>query len=233
MKEVRGLTYKNIVEGRFVLRKNRFCAEVETGGKVCVCHVKNTGRLKELLTKDAKVFLEDHGERPDRKTRYSLVAVEKDGYAVNIDSTAPNAVFGEWVRDGKFVEGVTLVKPETTFGNSRFDYYIEAGDRKIFVEVKGVTLERDGRFLFPDAPTERGVKHLNELCACIKAGFEAYAVFVVQINRKGVFSPNTETHPEFAEALSAAKECGVGILCVNCKVTPGSVAINEILETVV
>ena len=227
------MTYKNIVTGRFILKKNRFCAEVETGGRVCICHVKNTGRLKELLIRDAVVYLQDHGERLDRKTRYSLVAVEKDGYAVNIDSTSPNAVFGEWVRGGKFVDGVTLVKPETVFGNSRFDYYIEAGDRKIFVEVKGVTLERDGVFLFPDAPTERGIKHLNELCACKKAGYEAYAVFVVQMNRKGVFSPNAVPHPEFAKALASAKECGVNIICVNCNVTPDSIEINERLDTVI
>ncbi len=225
-----GLTYKNIVTGRFVMRKNRFCAEVEIDGTLHLCHVKNTGRLKELLTQNAEVYLEDHGERLGRKTRYSLVAVNKNGYAVNIDSTSPNVVFGEWVRGGRFLDGVTLVRPETVFGNSRFDYYIEAGDRKIFVEVKGVTLEKDGKFLFPDAPTERGVKHLKELCLCKKEGYEAYAVFVVQMERQGVFSPNAETHKEFAKALKECQKRGVGVLCYNCKVTPDFMEIHEKLE---
>ncbi len=224
------LKYHNVTDGVFVKRLNRFCAEVLIDGKVCMCHVKNTGRLGELLLKDAKVYLEDHGETPNRKTRYSLVAVEKDGYTVNIDSVAPNVVFGEWVRNGGFLPQVTLIKPECKYKNSRFDYYIEAQGRKFFVEIKGVTLERDGLFLFPDAPTERGAKHLHELCESIKEGYEAYAVFVVQMKRQGTFVPNVKMDENFANALKNATKCGVKVICVNCNATRDSLEIADRID---
>ncbi len=221
--------YENIKKAKFIFRKNRFLCQIEIDKEAAFCHVKNTGRLKELLTEGAQVYVEEH-DNAKRKTKYSLVAVKKGRKVVNIDSTAPNKVFYEWVKKGCFTDGVTLIKPETTFGNSRFDCYIEAGERKIFVEVKGVTLEKDGVAMFPDAPTERGVKHLNELCECVKMGYEAYIVFVVQMRGVHTFIPNRQTHAEFADALENCKKCGVKILCVDCEVTPKTLDIAKELE---
>ena len=221
--------YENIKKAKFILRKNRFLCLIEIDKETVLCHVKNTGRLKELLTEGAEVYVQEH-DNSQRKTKYSLVAVKKGRKVVNIDSTAPNKVFYEWVEKGYFTDGVTLIKPETTFGNSRFDCYVEAGDRKIFVEVKGVTLEKDGIAMFPDAPTERGVKHLNELCECVKSGYEAYIVFVVQMKGVYTFTPNRQTHAEFADALANCKKCGVKVLCVDCEVTPKTLDISKELE---
>lgn len=220
------MEYKNIRQAKFISRKNRFTAEILIDGKVQLCHVKNTGRLKELLLKDARVYVEEHDDA-SRKTRFSLIAVQKGGEVVNIDSQAPNKVFYEWVRNGGFIDGVTLIKPEKTFGNSRFDCYIEAGDRKMFVEVKGVTLEKNGVALFPDAPTERGVKHLRELCECKKEGYEASIVFVVQMKGVHSFTPNSDTHAEFAKTLKECALCGVDVICVDCEVTPSTLKIDE------
>lgn len=223
------MKYKNIRKAEFVIRKNRFIAEIKLDGNVYSCHVKNTGRLKELLVPGAEVFVEET-DNAERKTRYSLIAVKKQNEIVNIDSQAPNKVFYEWVREGGFCENVTFIKPEKTYGNSRFDCYIEAEERKIFVEVKGVTLESDGTALFPDAPTERGVKHLRELCECVKEGYEAYIVFVVQMKGVHTFSPNTQTHKEFGEALAECEKNGVNILCVDCVVTPDSLRISKKID---
>lgn len=223
------MIYKNVRQAFFVSRKNRFLAEIEVDGKICLCHVKNTGRLKELLTQGTRVYAQEHNTS-ERKTKYSLVAVEKDGKTVNIDSQAPNKVFYEWVKKGCFADGVTLVKPEKTYGNSRFDCYIETPERKIFVEVKGVTLEKDGVAMFPDAPTERGVKHLHELCRCIGDGYEAYIVFVVQMKGVTGFTPNRKTHEEFANALVKCKDCGVKVLCVDCNVTYDRLEISDFVE---
>lgn len=223
------MKYKNIKQAEFVTRKNRFVAEIRLDGNIHSCHVKNTGRLKELLVAGAMVFVEET-DNPERKTRYSLIAVEKKDGVVNIDSQAPNKVFYEWVSKGGFGKDVTLIKPETVYGNSRFDCYIEVGSRRIFVEVKGVTLENDGRALFPDAPTERGVKHLLELCECVKNGFEAYIVFVIQMKGVHIFSPNRNMHREFAEALEKCSRCGVNILCVDCNVTPDSLEISQSID---
>lgn len=217
------MKYKNIVKGRFVSRPNRFIANVEIDGDVRVCHVKNTGRCRELLTDGAKVLLEV-SDNPTRRTAYDLVAVYKGDALINMDSQAPNRVLGEWIAAGGF-EGVTYVKPECTYGGSRFDFYIEADGRKIFAEVKGVTLEEDGVVMFPDAPTERGVKHLRELTDAVKNGYGAYVFFVVQMEKCSYFTPNVKTHPEFAKALGEARENGVCVRALNCKVTEDSLEI--------
>lgn len=225
------MCYENIRKAKFILRMNRFLCKIEIDKEEHFCHVKNTGRLKELLYEGAEVYVQEHdNDNESRKTKYSLVAVKKGNEVVNIDSTAPNKVFYEWVKKGCFVDGVTLIKPETTFGKSRFDCYIEAGERKIFAEVKGVTLEKDGVAMFPDAPTERGVKHLYELCECVKSGFEAYIVFVVQMKGVHTFTPNRQTHAAFADALENCQKCGVKILCVDCEVTPETLDISKKLE---
>ena len=224
------MRYDSIREAVFVSRKNRFVALIEVDGKEVLCHVKNTGRLRELLVARATVYVQEHNDE-QRKTKYSLIAVKKGNTVVNIDSQAPNKVFYEWVRDGNFCENVTLVKPETVYGNSRFDCYIEAEDRKIFVEAKGVTLEKNGIALFPDAPTERGVKHLRELCECVKDGYEAYIVFVVQMKGVHCFMPNEDTHLQFAETLRECEKNGVNVLCVDCDVTPSTLEISQKIRT--
>ena len=223
------MKYDNIRSAVFVNRINRFTANIEIDGEVSLCHVKNTGRLRELLLSGTECFVQVH-DNPERKTKYSLIAVKKANEVVNIDSQAPNKVFYEWARSGGFLDGVTLIKPEKTFGNSRFDCYIERADEKIFVEVKGVTLEKEGVALFPDAPTERGVKHLRELCECVKDGYKAYIVFVVQMKGVHSFSPNRETHKEFADALCECRKSGVNIICVDCHVTPDSLGISKEIE---
>lgn len=226
------MKYNNIVNARFIERKNRFTAEIEIDGRREICHVKNTGRLRELLLENAEIFVEKHDDSK-RKTKYSLVCVKKDNELVNVDSLAPNKVFYEWVNEGGFLGGVRLVKPETTFGNSRFDCYMETENKKIFVEVKGVTLEENGTALFPDAPTQRGVKHLYELCACKKSGYEAYIVFVVQMKGVHTLSPNVKTQPEFAVALDECRKCGVGIVAVDCIVTESSLKIDKRINVVI
>lgn len=219
------MIYTDLHTGRFISRPNRFIAHVEINGAVEVCHVKNTGRCRELLVPGAKVYL-DKSPNPDRKTKYDLVAVQKGDRLINMDSQAPNKVFHEYLLSGKYIEGITLIRPETTYGASRFDFYVETPERRIFIEVKGVTLERDGVILFPDAPTERGVKHLNELAAAMDAGYEAHAVFVIQMSDVKYFAPNRETHPQFADALKAAAERGVVVTALDCTVKPGVVDIK-------
>jgi len=216
------MRYDNIKPGIFLSRPNRFIAEVEIDGKTEICHVKNTGRCREILRKGAKVLLcESHSDK--RKTRYDLVSVYKNNELINIDSMAPNLIFKEWAQKNEFFGMGAVFKAETKYGNSRFDYFITSGERKIFVEVKGVTLENDGVAAFPDAPTERGVKHLEELCAAVGEGFEAYVFFVVQMKNIKYLVPNTQTHPEFADALLRAKKSGVGIFAIDCIVRPGEI----------
>ena len=224
------MRYNGVVKGRFIRRPNRFVAEVEIDGSICVCHVKNTGRCRELLVEGAEVILERSGNSA-RRTQYDLVAVYKGDMLINMDSQAPNKVFGEWA--DKYFEGVTLIKPECKYKNSRFDFYIEAGERKIFVEVKGVTLESDGVVMFPDAPTERGVKHVNELCEAICEGYEAYVFFVVQMDRCRYFTPNRATHPELADALRRAEEMGVKVRAVTCRVGEDSLEIDREVQVII
>ena len=221
------MRYDNIIKGTFLVRQNRFVAHVLLDGKEEVCHVKNTGRLKEIFTEGATVYLEK-SDNPDRKTAYDLVAAEKDGEIINIDSQAPNKAAGEYLR--KIFPGCN-VKAECKYGSSRFDFYIEGNGIKAFAEVKGVTLFRDGRALFPDAPTERGVKHVRELTECISKGYEAYILFVIQSGKDVVFAPNEETHPQFAEALRAAESAGVHIMAVNCDVTADTMTVRGEIPT--
>lgn len=224
--------YEKMQRGIFKSRSNRFLAEVETEGETVSCHVKNTGRLKELLIPGTGVWVQ-HCDRAERKTKYSLIAVEKFSETmgkvlVNIDSQAPNEAAAEWVKsgaDGHFQE-IAGLRREAKFGKSRFDLYFKGDGRPCFMEVKGVTLEAGGAAKFPDAPTERGIKHVEELVMALKAGYESYLLFVIQMKGIGSFSPNEDTHPAFGEALRAAKRAGVHILAYDCRVTEDSMAID-------
>ena len=231
------MTYRDIRAARFLARPNRFIARVEVDGGEETVHVKNTGRCKELLVPGCTVYLEK-SPNPGRKTKFDLVAVEKAGgrrppLLVNMDAQAPNKVFGEWMAAGQGaglgLPKPTLLRPETAWGTSRFDFYWEGPEagRKGFVEVKGCTLEEDGLALFPDAPTERGVKHLRELTACREAGFEAAVCIVIQMEGMTAFSPNDRTHPEFGAALRDARRAGVKVLAVECAVTPDSLVMTR------
>lgn len=213
------MTYHDVIPGVFRARPNRFIAHVEIDGSLQICHVKNTGRCRELLVPGAEVYLEE-SQNPARKTKYDLIAVRKGKLLINMDSQAPNKVAAEYLP--RLFPDLTLLRPETTFGNSRFDFYAETRQEKWFIEVKGVTLEENGVVLFPDAPTERGVKHVRELCSCVKAGFRAGILFVVQMQGIRYFTPNTRTHPEFAQALCEAAAHGVCLHAVDCLVTPDS-----------
>lgn len=220
------MRYDNIHKGKFLSRPNRFIANVEIDGKAEVCHVKNTGRCKELLIEGCTVWLE-HSDSASRKTAFDLVAVEKGDRLINMDSQAPNKAVGEWLREkNPFGEGFS-VYPEKKYGNSRFDFYLESHDRKIFMEVKGCTLEKDGVVLFPDAPTLRGVKHIEELSHCIDEGYEAYIMILVQMSGVKYFTPNYDTHPEFGETLEKASRKGVKILCYDCDVTPDTMTVGK------
>lgn len=220
------MRYDNIHKGTFLSRPNRFIANVEIDGKAEVCHVKNTGRCKELLVEGCTVWLE-HSDSGSRKTAFDLVAVEKGDRLINMDSQAPNKAVGEWLREKMpFGEGFS-VYPEKQYGNSRFDFYLESQDRKIFMEVKGCTLEKDSVVLFPDAPTLRGVKHIEELSHCLDEGYEAYIMILVQMSDVTYFTPNYDTHPEFGEALEKASKKGVKILCYDCNVTPDTMTVGK------
>ncbi|MCL2047035.1 MAG: DNA/RNA nuclease SfsA [Oscillospiraceae bacterium] len=222
------MTYESISSGIFISRPNRFLAQIEISGVVEPCHVKNTGKLAELLIPGAKVYV-NRADNPNRATKYDLVSVFKGERLYNIDSQAPNKAFKEYLESGRYIDGITHIKAEAKHGSSRFDFYVETTDRKIYIETKGVTLEEDGVALFPDAPTLRGVKHLNELAQCIDAGFDAHVVFVIQMDGIHTFAPNNKTHPEFSNALSAAQKAGVKIIALDCTVTKNSMEIrNEI-----
>lgn len=202
-------------------------------GKIETVHVKNTGRCKELLVPNAKVYLYV-SDNPNRKTKYDLIVVEKvtdrGVILVNMDSQVPNDVVNEWLHQNILFSGKAKIKREVKFGNSRFDFYVEDGERKAFIEVKGVTLENDGVVSFPDAPTERGVKHINELISCLEQDYEAYIIFVVQMKGVLKFEPNAEHHKEFADTLVFAREKGVKVLVYDCLVTPDSIEIDEKIE---
>ena len=218
--------YSNIQRATFLRRPNRFIAHIEVDGREEVCHVKNTGRCRELLTNRATIYVEHH-DNPNRKTKYSLIAVEKGDLLINMDSQAPNKVVGKWILEKEPFGKVKLLKPECTYGSSRFDFYLKTEAEKIFIEVKGVTLEEAGIVSFPDAPTERGVKHLEELRACVEAGYKAAVIFVVQMEGMQHFEPNDKTHPQFGEALRQARKAGVEVIAYECKVTPSSLEITK------
>ena len=218
------MEYRAVCPARFVARPNRFVARVQDGAEQTV-HVKNTGRCRELLVPGATVYLAE-GDNPARKTRYDLVAVQKGELLVNLDSQAPNKVFAEWARAGQFRPGLTLLRPETRWGNSRFDFYWEdAAGHRGFVEVKGCTLEENGHARFPDAPTLRGVKHLEELALCRQQGYEATVCFVLQMAGLADCAPNDATHPEFGAALRRAAQSGVEVLARECTVTPATLTL--------
>ena len=221
------MTYDRICEGVFCARPNRFIAIVEIEGVPTECHVKNTGRCRELLVNGTKVYLQK-SDNPSRKTQYDLIAVKKGERLINMDSQAPNLAVKEFLP--KLFGDTALIRAETVFGSSRFDFYVETADRKIFVEVKGVTLEEEGIARFPDAPTERGIKHLQELCTCVEQGYEAYVLFVIQMKNVKYFTPNDVTHPAFGEALREAQRQGVKILARDCVVTASSMRIADEVE---
>ena len=233
------MIYHDIHPARFLARPNRFIAQVELDGRVETVHVKNTGRCRELLLPGCTVYLEGSAS-PARKTRYDLVAVEKvrpglPPLFINMDAQAPNKVFAQWMEAGQGealgLPRPTLLRPEKTWGNSRFDFYWELSEagrcRQGFVEVKGCTLEENGLALFPDAPTQRGVKHLRELMACRAAGYEAAVCVVIQMAGMTAFSPNDRTHPEFGAALREAAAAGVKVLAVECAAAPCSLTMTR------
>lgn len=225
------MKYTEIKKGSFLSRPNRFIAKVLIDGNEETVHVKNTGRCKELLTPGATVYLYV-SDNKNRKTKYDLIAVEKirEGTVpllVNMDSQVPNTVAHEWLRIcGLFSENA-VIRREVTYGKSRFDFYIEDGGRRAFLEVKGVTLENDGVASFPDAPTERGVKHINELISALGDGYEGYVLFVIQMKEVSLFKPNDTTHKAFGDALRNAQKAGVKILAVDCIVTPDSIKCDK------
>ena len=217
------MKYDNITRATFLKRPNRFIAEVEIDGQKEIVHVKNTGRCKELLIPGCEVWLTAPGT-PDRKTKYDLVAVRKEnGILFNIDSQAPNKVVKEWL-DG---QGYDKVVPEYTYGDSRIDFYMERSGEKYLMEVKGCTLEVNGIGYFPDAPTERGVKHLRELATAIKNGYKAMLAFVIQMDGVSEVRANVDTHPEFGVALEDAKKAGVQVVFLKCHVEPDTLMIEE------
>lgn len=220
------MKYSNVISGKFVSRPNRFTAIVEVGGLEQTVHVKNTGRCRELFVPGAEVYLQK-AENPARKTKYDVIGVKKADRIINIDSQIPNKVFGEFVSCGDFLNDVTYIRPECTYKNSRFDFYIEADGKKIFVEIKGVTLDEDGVARFPDAPTERGIKHLRELTDAVENGYTAYAVFIIQMKGIKYFEPNYQMHQAFGDALNEAAEAGVNVLAFDCVVTEDSICIDN------
>ena len=218
------MRYGKICKGRFLRRPNRFIAIVEMDGEEITCHVKNTGRCKELLTEGAMVFLEDCKDNQNRKTRYDLIAVYKGDMLVNMDSQAPNKVVGEYLP--VLFPDIIVARPEKKYKNSRFDFYVETETENIFLEVKGVTLEENGTARFPDAPTERGIKHMQELIDCMEDGYDAYIIFVVQMEGMILFEPNVATHPAFGKVLKEAEDAGVKIRCLGCTVEPDELRIS-------
>ena len=232
------MKYRNISQGRFIERPNRFIAYVEINGRKETVHVKNTGRCLELLVPGAKVYVQE-SENPERKTKWDLIAVEKNEKLINMDSQIPNQTVKEWLESGKadWFPGCRMkIRPEYTYGNSRIDLYVEAEEgeknRRILIEVKGVTLEERGVVRFPDAPSERAVKHVEELVRAVKEGYEAYVFFVIQMKGARYFTPNMDTHPAFGEALRGAASRGVHILAYDCEVTPDSITLDASVPVV-
>ena len=220
------MTYPNIIKAEFLSRTNRFIAEVNVDGNQETVHVKNTGRCKELLIPGCEVWLTEPGT-PNRKTRYDLVAVKKNtGVLFNIDSQAPNKVMREWLN----TQGYDKVIPEFTYGDSRIDFYMERGEKKYLLEIKGCTLEIDGIGYFPDAPTERGVKHIRELIKAKNAGYNAAIGFVIQMDGVKEVRPNSATHPEFATAIEEAKAAGVKVLFFTTHTEPDTLTITGMTE---
>jgi len=222
------MEYKNIVPGVFLARPNRFIAHIEIDGKEEICHVKNTGRCRELLPVGAKVWCEK-SDNPARKTGYDLIAVQKGNRLINMDSQAPNAAVRQWLEKGGLGQ-IENLKPESRQGDSRFDFSFTKDGKACFLEVKGVTLENDGVCAFPDAPTTRGTKHLRELTALAKEGYGAYVLFVIQMADVKYLHPNDITDPDFGAALRDAAAAGVQILAMDCNVTPETMTLCSPVE---
>lgn len=225
------MIYNNIKPARFIDRPNRFIANIEIDGVREICHVKNTGRCRELLTEGASVYVQEFDSQI-RKTKYDLISVFKGERLINMDSQVPNKVFHELLLSGRLFSNITLIKPECKYKNSRFDFYVEADDKKIFIEVKGVTLEEDGVVMFPDAPTERGLKHLNELGYSVDEGYEAYVCFIIQMKDVSYFTPNYKTHREFGETLKSIGEKGVKIIAFDCEVQRESIEAKDKVDII-
>ncbi len=222
------MKYDRIIKGRFLDRPNRFVAHVDIGGETLPCHVKNTGRCRELLLPGVPVYLQE-SDNPSRKTRYDLICVEKGDMLINMDSQIPNHVVAEWLQKGPLFTKDARIQMEKSYGNSRFDLYVETiktPRRKAYLEVKGVTLEIDRQARFPDAPTQRGVKHVRELMQCVQDGYEAYLIFVIQMSGIKGFAPNWATHPEFGQALQEAQQAGVQIQAYGCQVRPDEITLD-------
>ena len=219
------MRYDNMVPGRFLRRPNRFIAHVEIGGHEEVCHVKNTGRCKELLTPGAQVWCQ-HWDKPERKTKYDLITVQKDSRLINMDSQAPNAAVKEWLLAGGLGE-ISELKPESKWGESRFDFSFVKDGVRCYLEVKGVTLETNGVCAFPDAPTVRGTRHLQELTELAKSGCGAYVLFVIQMTDVQYLHPNDVTDPAFGQALREAHKAGVQVLAMDCAVTVDSMVLKN------
>lgn len=222
------MKYETTVPAVFLDRPNRFIAHVRLGDCIETVHVKNTGRCKELLVPGAEVILE-RSSNPSRKTKYDIICVNKSGRLINMDSQIPNRAAEEWLKSGGLFPEEIEVFREKTYGNSRFDLYVESKQRKAFIEVKGVTLEKDNVARFPDAPTLRGIKHMEELIRCQQDGYEAYLLFVIQMKGIVRFEPNWETHREFGETLVRAANAGVHILARDCAVTEDSIELQDVV----
>ena len=216
------MQYDRVIWGKFIERPNRFVAQVEIDGAVETVHVKNTGRCKELLLPNVDVVLSE-SDNPNRKTKYDLVAVNKAGLGlINMDSQAPNKLMAEWLD----TQGFDCIKPEYSYGASRIDFYMEYRHKKYLLEVKGCTLEKNGIGYFPDAPTERGIRHIHELIRAQKEGFAAFIAFVIQMPKVKEVRPNVETHPAFGEAMTKAQAAGVQVIFVGCNVEPDSLTVD-------
>ena len=222
------MRYTNMVPGVFLARPNRFVAHVEINGKMEICHVKNTGRCRELLPVGAQVWCQQF-DNPNRKTKYDLITVKKGDRLINMDSQAPNAAAKEWLLAGGLGE-ISELKGEYTHGDSRFDFSFMKDDRRCFLEVKGVTLETDGVCAFPDAPTQRGAKHLRGLTRLAQEGYGAYVLFVIQMTDVKYLHPNDTTDPAFGKALREAADAGVQVLAVDCAVTENGMQIRDFVK---
>lgn len=230
------MKYNNTIKAEFIERPNRFIAYCKVGDSVEKVHVKNTGRCRELLTQNCTVYLEE-SDNPNRKTKYSLIAVQKGKRLINMDSQVPNKVVYEALVNKSIIlpnldEEIKLIKPEKTYGNSRFDIYLETENKKVFIEIKGATLEEDNVVMFPDAKTERGVKHINELIKASEEGYKCYVIFVVQMDNVLYFTPNKKMHLELADALKEASLNGVDVLAYDCVVNPDSLTIKDKVKVI-
>ncbi|MBO3443602.1 DNA/RNA nuclease SfsA [Clostridium sp. CCUG 7971] len=230
------MKYNNIIKAEFIERPNRFIAYCNICDNIEKVHVKNTGRCRELLTPNCTVYLEE-SDNPNRKTKYSLIAVQKGNRLINMDSQVPNKVVYEALVNKSIIlpslnEDIKLIKTEKTYGNSRFDIYLETESKKVFIEIKGATLEEENIVMFPDAKTERGVKHINELIKASEEGYKCYVIFVVQMENVLYFTPNKKMHLELSEALNMANAKGVDVLAYDCIVNQDSIIIKDDVKVI-